>query len=102
MKYGACLPNGAPAVRLRHLAQHLHCLGPRALHAFLVELLAGKMPDGAAIVERLERHALFPAEVMRAIGGCALEPPVMDITWTFRSEPLEMSRALSASRHDDA
>jgi hypothetical protein len=83
------LPNGAPAWRLRHLAQHLHDLGPRALYEFLRELLDRQMPDAQAFVDRLERYARLPPEAMRAIGGYEIPPPVLDITWTFRREPLE-------------
>jgi hypothetical protein len=80
------LPNGAPGQRLRHLAQHLHDLGPRALHGFLEELLDGKLPDGLAIVGSLERHARFPPHAMKAVGGYALPPPVFDLTWVIEAD----------------
>jgi hypothetical protein len=88
MNYGSCLPplaNGAPAQRLRHLAQHLHDLGPRTLQEFLEGLLYGKMPNELAIVEWLERQARVPSEICKAVGGYELEPPVFDLTWTFRA-----------------
>ena len=31
----------------------------------------------------------FLPEAMRTIGGCEIPPPVLDITWTFRREPLK-------------
>jgi hypothetical protein len=80
------LPNGAPGWMLRFLAQHLHDLGPRALHEFLKELLAGNLPDGLAIVRSLERHARFPPHAMRAIGGYQLESPVSDWTWIIQAD----------------
>jgi hypothetical protein len=80
------LPNGAPGQRLRHLAGHLHSLGPRALHGFLEELIDGKMPDGLAVVQSLERHARFPLHVMKAINGYALPSPVFDLTWVIESD----------------
>jgi hypothetical protein len=57
------LPNGAPAVRLRFLAQRLHDLGPRPLHGFHEEIL-----KGADLVTTLERHAAIDPRIVDALG----------------------------------
>ena len=67
MNYGTRLPslaNGAPAQRLHHLAQHLHDLGPRSVHAVSEEVLKGA--DDLSVLERFATH---DPRVMRAIGG---------------------------------
>ena len=63
------LPDGSPSERLRFLAKHLHSLGPRAVHGFLEELLAGEMPDGFAVMHQLDRYARLDPLWLRSIGG---------------------------------
>ena len=53
-----------PDVRLRHLAQRLHDLGPRPLCELLREIISGADP-----VHRLERYAALDAQVVKALGG---------------------------------
>jgi hypothetical protein len=50
--------------RLRHLSQHLHSLGARALHELLRELVA---VHGDDIIARLESFSHLDAETLRAI-----------------------------------
>jgi hypothetical protein len=51
-------------VRLRHLASHLHSLGPRATYEFLKEVTGGADP-----MERLERYSRLTPEMLHALGG---------------------------------
>ena len=53
------------------------------------QLVAGAIRNEAEIVARLERCARLDPRLLRAIGGYELEPPIFDLTWTFRREPLE-------------
>jgi hypothetical protein len=62
------------AVRLRHLANHLHRLGPRPLYEILAEAV-----QGAPLIERLERYALLDPETVRALGGDTLAPTIIRI-----------------------
>lgn len=72
------LPNGAPSVRLRFLAQRLHELGSRSIHGLLGQILKGD-----DVVATLENYARFDPRVMEAFGGRDLPPPMRDITWTL-------------------
>ncbi len=87
------LPGGAPGHRLRHLAQHLHALGPRALEDFLRRLIIGETAGGLAITELLERHARFPVAAILALDAYELEPPLRDITWVIESDRRRLGRA---------
>jgi hypothetical protein len=58
-----------PDVRLRHLARQVHSLGERPLFELLKELAAGADP-----VERFERYARLPADVIAAHGGDVFQP----------------------------
>ena len=63
----------APAeARFRHLAEHLHRLGPRPTYELLREIAAG-----ADVVERLERYAALTPEVVHAVG--AEEMPLVGV-----------------------
>ena len=81
-------PNGAPFIRLRFLAKHLHELGQRPLYELLKELIERDEGEWVArfLVSRLERWAEFPPFVIKAIGASDLQPVASDITWTFRRE----------------
>jgi hypothetical protein len=58
-------------VRLRHLAKHLHALGPRPLFHYLDEV-----ERGYPLCEHLEAYALLDPGVVAALGGTHLGPPV--------------------------
>src|SRR6516165_8619510 len=49
------------------------------------QLVAGAIRNEAEIVARLERCARLDPRLLRAIGGYELEPPIFDLTWTFRA-----------------
>jgi hypothetical protein len=62
----------AEALRLQRGAEHVHCLGARALAELLAEL-AGERCDLAATLDRLDawRVGLSP-ELLHAVGGDSL------------------------------
>jgi hypothetical protein len=60
-----------PLQRLQVLTEHLHSLGPRALHEFLLEVIAA---PGGDVVERLEVYRRLDPAVVRAVGGDQFPP----------------------------
>jgi hypothetical protein len=63
----------APAeARFRHLAKHLHRLGPRPSYELLREIAAG-----ADVFERLERYAALTSNLVHAVG--AAEMPLVAV-----------------------
>src|SRR6185437_10109735 len=60
-----------PEYRLQHLARHLHQLGERALHEFVVELAAR---FGDEVVQRLEEYRRVDDGILRALGGDRFPP----------------------------
>jgi hypothetical protein len=54
--------------RFRRDVEHLHQLGPRALHEFLLELAAERMLR-VAIEAKLRRYGRLDPKVLRALGG---------------------------------
>jgi hypothetical protein len=56
-------------LRLRHLASHLHGLGPRATYELLKEIAGG-----ADAVECLERYARIDPDVVEAPGADRMPP----------------------------
>jgi hypothetical protein len=56
--------NTPAEARFRHLAEHLHQLGPRPTYELLREI--------AAVVERLERYAALTPEVVHAVGAAEM------------------------------
>jgi hypothetical protein len=55
--------------RLRHLAAHVHSLGPYPLYWFLRELEAG-----ADLQTQLDAYARLDPHVVAALGGSAMPP----------------------------
>jgi hypothetical protein len=62
------------AIRLRHLANHLHRLGPRPVFEILAEAL-----QGAPLIERLERYAQLDPDLVHALGADVLPPVIVCI-----------------------
>lgn len=58
--------------RLQALSEHLHGHGARAVHEFMVELVAAHGDD---VVRRLEAYGRLDAEVIKALGGDRFAPP---------------------------
>lgn len=52
--------------RLQYLAEHLHQLGARAVHEFVVELATAY---GGDVVDRLEAYGRIDPRILRALGG---------------------------------
>jgi hypothetical protein len=57
------------ALRIRHLAGHLFCLGRRPLYEFLCEICGGADP-----LERLEAYGRLDPDTVRALGADKLPP----------------------------
>jgi hypothetical protein len=64
----------SPDVRLIHLAERLHQLGPGVLAYLLAELEAG-----ADVRIRAERYAALPADFIRANGGSHIAKRLVSI-----------------------
>jgi len=62
------------AIRLRHLANHLHRLGPRPVFEIFAEAL-----QGAPLIERLERYAQLDPDLVHALGADVLPPVIVCI-----------------------
>jgi hypothetical protein len=60
------------ALRVRHLAAHLHSLGPRATFEWCCEVIGGADP-----LDRLERYARLDRDVVRALGGAEIPSQLM-------------------------
>ncbi len=56
--------------RLRHLARHLHSLGPKPLYHFLDEV-----ERGADLRRHLEEYAKLPGEFIKDHGGDEFAAP---------------------------
>jgi hypothetical protein len=59
------------ALRVRHLAGHLHALGPRATYEWACEVIGGADP-----LAGLGRYATLDPEIVRALGADVLMPPL--------------------------
>jgi hypothetical protein len=59
------------APRVQILAAHLHALGPRALHEFIVELITA---HGTGIIDRLEAYRRIDPTILCALGGDRFPP----------------------------
>jgi hypothetical protein len=66
--------------RLRALTARLHALGPRPLLELFCELLSG-----ADLADRLEAYAAINPEILAALGGMSLPPPVQPVPDRNRS-----------------
>jgi hypothetical protein len=80
------LPNGMPAVRLRHLAAHYHSFGPRAFLDFVERLIDGSLVGATAIIEELEHGARVDPGIVKALGAYQLESPILDMTWVIEAD----------------
>jgi hypothetical protein len=58
--------------RVQRHAQHLHGLGERALHEFIVELIVRFGPE---VEHRLEAYGRIDAGLLAAFGGDRFPPP---------------------------
>jgi hypothetical protein len=57
------------ALRVRHLAERIHSLGPRPLFQLCCELVGG-----APVMPRLETYAALDRDVIRELGGDQFPP----------------------------
>jgi hypothetical protein len=63
--------SSVPYHRLQVLTEHLYSLGPRALHEFLLEVVAA---PGSDVVGRLEVYRRLDPAVVRAVGADRFPP----------------------------
>ncbi len=58
--------------------EHLHALGPRALHGFLADI-ERRIGGGADIDRLLEEYGLITPQMLQAVGGDRFAPRVRGV-----------------------